>query len=89
MEKKSSFRIPESEAHTVMIGAQTGPDKDVELMEAIGKDKMLTVTFSQVSGWVPLLHGQTSTLQQLKNLTKPKQEVQDAAKPQQKQVRVA
>lgn len=86
MEKKTSFRIPDAEAHTVMIGAKTGSDKNVELMEAIGKEKMLTVTFSQVSGWVPLLHGQTSMLQKMKNLTKKKQDVQEAAKPQQKQV---
>lgn len=86
MEKKISFRIPDAEAHTVMIGAKTGSDKNVELMEAIGKEKMLTVTFSQVSGWVPLLHGQTSMLQRVKNLTKKKQDVQEAAKPQQKQI---
>lgn len=86
MEKKHSFRIPESEAHTVMIGAKNGSDKEVELMEPIGKDKMLTVTFSQVSGWVPLLHGQTSMLQKARNMTKKKKDVQEAAKPQQKQV---
>lgn len=87
-EKNTSFRIPDGEAHTVMIGAQAGPDKEADLMEPITKEKQLTVTFSQVSGWVTLMHGQTSTLQKLKNLTKPKQEVQDAKKVQQKQVAV-
>ena len=85
MAKQASFRIPDSEVYTVMIGAQAEKDQKIELMEAIPQEKQLTVTFTQISGWVALLHGQPSTLQKLKNMTKDKQDVPEAAKPQRKQ----
>ena len=77
--------MPDSEVHTVMIGAQAEKDQKIELMEAIPQEKQLTVTFTQISGWVALLHGQPSTLQKLQNITKAQKDVPEAAKPQRKQ----
>ena len=84
--KARSFRIAESETNEVMIGAKAGDAKDVELMEAIPQEKQLTVTFSSISGWVPLLNKADPPLQKVKNIFTSKQEVHEAAKIQRKQV---
>ncbi|KAA6416809.1 hypothetical protein WJX79_011032 [Trebouxia sp. C0005] len=84
--KARSFRIAESETNEVMIGAKAGDAKDVELMEAIPQEKQLTVTFSSISGWVPLMSKADPPLQKVKNLFTSKQEVHEAAKIQRKQI---
>lgn len=84
--KARSFRIAESETNEVMIGAKAGDAKDVELMEAIPQEKQLTVTFSSISGWVPLLNKADPPLQKVKNIFTSKQEVHEAAKIQRKQI---
>lgn len=86
VQKAPSFKVTDTEAHEVIIGAKALESKDVELMEAIPKDKQLTVTFNGISGWVPLMHMADSPLQQLRNVFTPKQEVHEAAKVQRKQV---
>lgn len=78
----------EDAGNEVVIGANAEASKDAELMEAIPKDKQLTVTFNSISGWVPLMHKADSSVQQLKNLFTSKQEVHEAAKVQRKQVRL-
>ncbi len=85
--KARSFRIAESETNEVMIGAKAGDAKDVELMEAIPQKKQLTVTFSNISGWVPLMNKADPPLQKVKNMFTSKQEVHEAAKVQRKQAR--
>ncbi len=85
--KAPSFRIAESETNEVMIGAKAGDAKDVELMEAIPQMKQLTVTFSNISGWVPLMNKADPPLQKVKNMFTSKQEVHEAAKVQRKQAR--
>ena len=84
--KSRSFRGAESKTNEVMIGTQTGETKDVELMEAIPPDKQLTVAFTSISGWVPLLQKSDPPLQKVKNLFTPKHEAHEAAKTQGKQV---
>ena len=88
VQKAPSFRTPDTEAHEVIIGAKAAEAKDVELMEAILKEKQLTVTFNSISGWVPLMHKADPPLQRLKNIFTSKQEVHEAAKVQRKQVGV-
>ena len=86
--KARSFRVAESETNEVMIGARVDSSKEVELMEAIPPEKQLTVTFSGISGWVPLMHKTDPPLQKLKNAFTSKQEVHEATKVQRKQVGV-
>ena len=85
--KARSFRVSESETNQVMIGAQSGSGKEVELMEAIPREKQLTVTFSNISGWVPIMHKAEPPMQRMKNMFTSKQEVHEATKTQKKQVR--
>lgn len=87
--KAPSFRVAESETNEVMIGAKVGDGKDVELMEAIPQEKQLTVTFSHISGWVPIMHKADPPLQRIKNMFTSKQEVHEATKVQRKQVEYA
>ena len=86
VQKAPSFRVPDSEANEVIIGAEAEESKGVELMEAIPKDKQLTVTFNSISGWVPIMHKADPPLQKVKNMFTSKHEVHEAAKVQRKQV---
>ena len=72
----------------VVIGANVVASKETELMEAIPKEKQLTVTFNSISGWVPLMHTADSPLKQLKKLFTAKQEFHGTVKVQRKQVRL-
>lgn len=85
--KARSFRIAEAETNEVVIGAKAGDGKDVELMEAIPQEKQLTVAFSSISGWVPLMNKADPPLQKVRNMFTSKQEVHEAAKVQRKQVK--
>ncbi len=87
VEKTRSFRVAENDTNVVIIGAKAGEGKDVELMEAIPQEKQLTVTFSSISGWVPLMHKADPPMQKIKNIFTSKQEVHEAGKVQRKQVR--
>lgn len=74
--------------NVVVVGSKVDSSKDAELMEAIPKDKQLTVTFNSISGWVPLMHTADSPLQQLTKLFTSKGEDHGAVKVQRKQVRL-
>lgn len=85
-QKTLNANLPEG-VNEVIIGAKADESKDVELMEAIPKEKQLTVTFNGISGWVPIMHKADPPLQKLKNIFTPKHEVDEAAKVQRKQVK--
>lgn len=83
-QKTLNANLPEG-VNDVVIGADES--KDAELMEAIPKEKQLTVTFNSISGWVPIMHKADPPLQKLRNVFTSKQEVHEAAKVQRKQVK--
>lgn len=85
-QKTLNANLPEG-VNEVVIGATGDELKDAELMEAIPKEKQLTVTFDSISGWVPIMHKADPPLQKLKNIFTSKQEVHEAAKVQRKQVK--